>query len=77
MATYVLVHGGNMSVETCNRLTVGKPVYTEDGFLGQAFDAGLSIAQLANEHQRSEGAIRSRLARLGKLAPRTTPQTKS
>lgn len=56
----------------------GKPwSATEDGFLGQAFDAGLSIAQLANEHQRSEGAIRSRLARLGKLAPRTTPQTQS
>ena len=54
----------------------GKPwSATEDAFLGQAFDAGLSIAQLANEHQRSEGAIRSRLARLGKLVPGTGPQS--
>ena len=56
----------------------GKPwTAPEDDALAQAFDAGLSIAQLANEHQRSEGAIRSRLARLGKLAPRTTPRMQS
>jgi pimeloyl-ACP methyl ester carboxylesterase len=34
MATFVLVHGGNISIETWNRLTVGKPVHTEDGMLG-------------------------------------------
>lgn len=34
MADYVLVHGGNMSVDTWNRLTTGDPLYTEDGTLG-------------------------------------------
>jgi len=34
MANYVLVHGGNMSVVTWNKLTVGKPVYTKDGTMG-------------------------------------------
>lgn len=34
MADYVLVHGGNMSVEAWNRLTVGSPVSTPDGRMG-------------------------------------------
>ena len=34
MAAYVLVHGGNMDVETWNRLTTGKPVHTADGKMG-------------------------------------------
>jgi pimeloyl-ACP methyl ester carboxylesterase len=34
MANYVLVHGGNMSTETWNKLTVGKPVQTPDGRMG-------------------------------------------
>jgi len=34
MATYVLVHGGNMTTDTWNRLTIGKPVHTEDGTMG-------------------------------------------
>ena len=34
MADYVLVHGGNMSTETWNRLTVGSPVVTKDGTMG-------------------------------------------
>ena len=34
VATYVLVHGGNMSTKTWNDLTVGKTIYTENGLLG-------------------------------------------
>lgn len=34
MDAIVLVHGGNTSTETWNRLTVGSQVFTEDGFLG-------------------------------------------
>jgi pimeloyl-ACP methyl ester carboxylesterase len=34
MGTYILVHGGNMSTETWNKLTVGAPVYTPDGKMG-------------------------------------------
>ena len=34
MADYVFVHGGNMTTETWNRLTVGKPVHTPDGTMG-------------------------------------------
>lgn len=34
MATYVLVHGGNMTIETWNRLTTGEKVQTEDGKMG-------------------------------------------
>ncbi|MFA6076383.1 MAG: alpha/beta fold hydrolase [Negativicutes bacterium] len=34
MVNYVLVHGGNMSVETWNRLTVGNHICTQDGKMG-------------------------------------------
>jgi pimeloyl-ACP methyl ester carboxylesterase len=34
MVTYILVHGGNMSVRTWNRLTTGEPVATPDGTMG-------------------------------------------
>jgi pimeloyl-ACP methyl ester carboxylesterase len=34
MGTYILVHGGNMSTETWNKLTVGAPIYTPDGKMG-------------------------------------------
>lgn len=34
MAEYVLVHGGNMDVETWNRLTTGVPIRTADGKMG-------------------------------------------
>ena len=34
MANYILVHGGNMSAETWNRLTKGKPYKTADGRMG-------------------------------------------
>jgi len=38
----------------------------EDQRLIAAFDEGLAIAALAGEHERSHGAIRSRLMRLGR-----------
>jgi len=34
MADYVLVHGGNMTTETWNRLSGGTPVITPDGTMG-------------------------------------------
>ncbi|MEI6287828.1 MAG: alpha/beta hydrolase [Bacillota bacterium] len=34
MANYVLVHGGNMSVDTWNRLTIGTHICTQDGKMG-------------------------------------------
>jgi len=34
MANYVLVHGGNMTTDTWNKLTRGKPVHTPDGTMG-------------------------------------------
>ena len=39
----------------------------EDIQLVKSFDDGLSINDLANKHQRTYGAIRSRLTKLGKL----------
>jgi len=33
------------------------------------FESGTTIAALAQTHERTEGAIRSRLMRLGKLVP--------
>jgi pimeloyl-ACP methyl ester carboxylesterase len=34
MANYVLIHGGNMSTDTWNDLTIGTPVHTKDGKMG-------------------------------------------
>ena len=39
----------------------------EDKQLASAFDAGAAVGDLATEHQRTEGAIKARLIRLGKL----------
>ncbi|MGC4060961.1 MAG: hypothetical protein QM749_08970 [Aquabacterium sp.] len=39
----------------------------EDQQLAQAFDQGRQIAELAKAHQRTAGAIKSRLIRLGRL----------
>lgn len=41
----------------------------EDESLAGDFDGGTSIEELAQNHQRTQGAIRSRLIRLGKLSP--------
>lgn len=39
----------------------------EDSQLAKSFDDGLSINDLADKHQRTNGAIRSRLTKLGKI----------
>jgi hypothetical protein len=41
----------------------------EDESLVADFESGTTIAALAQTHERTEGAIRSRLMRLGKLVP--------
>jgi pimeloyl-ACP methyl ester carboxylesterase len=51
MATYVLVHGGNMSTETWNKLTVGKPVCTKDGHMGAMYWDGTVSALRAQDHR--------------------------
>lgn len=42
----------------------------EDGELTERFDAGWNVADLAKYHQRTRGAIRARLVRLGKIENR-------
>jgi hypothetical protein len=51
----------------------------EDLRLGQAYDSGKSVEELAQMHKRSKWAIESRLARMGKIpapppfVPRSSP----
>ena len=42
----------------------------EENQLIDAFDAGTELRDLAKIHKRTEGAITSRLGRLGKIAPK-------
>ena len=55
----------------------GKPWNSEEvERLLKSFDSGMIIRQLADEHMRTEGAMSSRLIRLGRLIPgsgATTP----
>ncbi|MGQ0579688.1 MAG: hypothetical protein ACT4PQ_12380 [Betaproteobacteria bacterium] len=52
----------------------------EDSRLGQAYDSGKSVEELAQMHKRSKWAIESRLARMGKIpapppfVPRSSPR---
>lgn len=47
---------------------VGKPwSEQEDQALIKAFDSGISLSDLVDKHQRTRGAIRTRLVRLGKI----------
>ncbi len=47
---------------------VGKPwSENEDKALIKAFDSGISLNDLVVKHQRTRGAIRTRLVRLGKI----------
>jgi hypothetical protein len=39
----------------------------EDGELMERFDTGWNVADLAKHHQRTRGAVRARLVRLGKI----------
>jgi len=51
MATYVLVHGGNMSTETWNKLTIGNHIYTKDGKMGGTIWDGTVSALKARNHR--------------------------
>lgn len=47
----------------------GKPWETEESnLLAERFGKGMSIAEIAKAHNRTKGAIASRLVRLGKIA---------
>ena len=49
---------------------VGRPwSENEDKALIKAFDNGISLNDLVIKHQRTRGAIRTRLVRLGKIDP--------
>ena len=41
----------------------------EDRDIAEAFEAGLPIAEMARKHARTQGSIRLRLEKLGKLPP--------
>jgi hypothetical protein len=43
----------------------------EDARLGQEFDSGMTVAQIALQHGRTSGAINSRLVKIGRLDPAT------
>lgn len=50
--------------------SAGKPWDdAEEKQLLQGFDSGTTIAQLARQHERTQGSIRARLERLGKIQP--------
>jgi hypothetical protein len=50
------------------RANAGRPwTAEEETRLGQAFDSGRTLDELAQEHQRSRWAIEARLAKLGKI----------
>jgi pimeloyl-ACP methyl ester carboxylesterase len=51
MATYVLVHGGNMSTETWNRLTSEILIHTKDGKMGGMIWDGTVSALRAQDHR--------------------------
>ena len=51
MTDIILVHGGNMSTRTWNRLTIGDPVHTEDGTMGTRYWEGTIAALLAENHR--------------------------
>jgi pimeloyl-ACP methyl ester carboxylesterase len=51
MATYVLVHGGNMTTDTWNKLTRGTPVHTPDGTMGSRIWDPIVSALTAHNHR--------------------------
>jgi len=52
MATFVLVHGGSISTETWNRLTVGEPLQAKGGMLGAGCWDG-TVSALEVYHHRA------------------------
>ena len=58
--------------QNASATNAGKPwTEAEDQQLAAAFDAGTAVAALAQTHQRTPGAITSRLIRLGRLQVNT------
>jgi pimeloyl-ACP methyl ester carboxylesterase len=51
MPDYVLVHGGNMTTETWNRLSKGEPVSTADGTMGGRIWDPVLLALKKNHHR--------------------------
>ena len=51
MANYVLIHGGNMSTETWNKLSKGAPVHTNDGKMGGRVWDSIIPALKAHDHR--------------------------
>jgi len=48
----------------------GKPWNAEaDALLAQQFDSGVSFKELSKDHKRTDGAIKARLIKLGKMSP--------
>ena len=48
----------------------GKPwTEGEDRLLAAAFDGGVTLAEIARKHQRTQSSIRLRLEKLGKIEP--------
>lgn len=48
----------------------GKPwTQDEDRMLAEGFDAGLTVAEIARRHQRTQSSCRLRLEKLGKIKP--------
>ncbi len=50
METYVLVHGGNMSTKTWNKLS-GQEIFTEDGYMGARYWDGTVDALVSAGHR--------------------------
>ena len=51
----------------------GQPWFAEEIVeIGKCFDQGMTIIEIAHKHKRTEGAIRSRLEKLGKITPSHT-----
>ena len=55
--------------ERCREKALG--FLREDGELIERFDVGWNVADLAKHHQRTRGAIQTRLVRLGKINNRS------
>ena len=48
----------------------GKPwTVEEDGVLASEYDSGMTLADIARRHQRTQSSIRLRLEKLGKIEP--------
>lgn len=51
MANFVLVHGGNMTTDTWNKLTHGDPLQTPDGMMGgRIWDPVVPVLSAQNHH---------------------------